>query len=120
MRVFRDILPLRVISKYAKDFIDGRDCTQKLAMELNYPSHAQNGKVSQSSKDSQKNWSGLLSKVMGEDSLAVAHSESTESENIKHVSSLPTVFEDRTSLKLRKFPTREQLALSNLGKYPNC
>ena len=85
-------------------------------MELNHRSYVQNGKLRQCSKDSPRNLeTGSQSKVMRENTPFESHNDSTEYKIMEHVSSLPTVFEGKTTMKLGKLSNREQL--SNIGKY---
>ena len=86
-------------------------------MELNHRNFVQNGKVRQCSKDTPRNnlETGSLSKLMSENVPAESLNDSNEYEIIEHFSSLPTVFEGTTTMKLRKLSNREQL--SNIGKY---
>lgn len=52
---------------------------------------------------------------MSENAPAESLNDSNKNEIIEHFSSLPTVFEGTTTMKLRKNSNREQL--SNIGKY---
>ena len=86
-------------------------------MELNHRNFVQSGKLRQCSKDTPRNdlETGSLSELMSENAPAESLNDSNKNEIIEHFSSLPTVFEGTTTMKMRKYSNREQL--SNIGKY---
>ena len=86
-------------------------------METTCHPDKENGKVMETSTDSPKNLQrGSTRQVRLENAAdEMQIKEVVDHEMIEHFSSLPTVFEGKTTEKTRKFSSREQL--SNNGLY---